>query len=98
MPITTQDVLHIAKLARIKLTPEEVEKFTSELSTILQFIEKLKELDTTEVPPVRGGSLLINQKREDIQMDSNLEQKQEVLLQMVPHKEKEWVKVKAIFE
>ncbi len=52
MAITKADVEKIAELARLELTPEETEAFTEQLGPILGFIEKLNELDTSEVQPM----------------------------------------------
>ena len=52
MPISKVDVEKIAELARLELTSEETESFTEQLSSILGHIDKLNELDTTDVPPM----------------------------------------------
>lgn len=52
MPITRSDVEKIAELARLELTAEESESFTLQLASILSHIDKLNELDTTDVPPM----------------------------------------------
>ena len=49
--IDREQVLHVARLARLRLTEEEVERMSSELSTILDHIEKIGELDLDEVEP-----------------------------------------------
>lgn len=45
MTVSPEDVRHIARLARLELTDEEVEQFRRELSTILAYVEKLEELE-----------------------------------------------------
>lgn len=52
MPISRVDVKKIAELARLELTVEETESFTGQLSSILGHIDKLNELDTTDVAPM----------------------------------------------
>src|SRR5881409_3638279 len=52
MPISRLDVEKIAELARLDLTAEETESFTSQLSSILGRIDKLNELDTADVAPM----------------------------------------------
>ena len=52
MPITRTDVEKIADLARLELTAEETDLFTEQLSSIIGYVEKLNELDTTNVPPM----------------------------------------------
>ena len=49
--IDREQVLHVARLARLRLSDEEVERMSSELSTILDHIEKINELDLDEVEP-----------------------------------------------
>lgn len=52
MPISKADVEKIAELARLELTVEEMESFTGQLSSILGHIDKLNELDTTNIAPM----------------------------------------------
>jgi aspartyl-tRNA(Asn)/glutamyl-tRNA(Gln) amidotransferase subunit C len=49
MPIERKDVLHVAKLSRLELRPEEVEPMLRDLSRILDYVEELRALDTTSV-------------------------------------------------
>ena len=49
--ITREQVLRVAELARLKISEEEVETFTKQLGSILEFIEQLKELDTSNIEP-----------------------------------------------
>ena len=49
--IDREQVLHVARLARLRLTDEEVERMSSELSSILDHIEKISELDLENVEP-----------------------------------------------
>lgn len=52
MPITREDVLKIAELSRLELTGDEVDAFTEQLGSILNHIDKLNELDTSNVEPL----------------------------------------------
>jgi aspartyl-tRNA(Asn)/glutamyl-tRNA(Gln) amidotransferase subunit C len=56
MAVTREDVVHVAGLARLRLTEEEIERFTVQLSGILQHMEELKELDVSGVEPVGGAA------------------------------------------
>ena len=51
MTITRDDVLHVARLARLALTEEEIERLEGELSAILSAVGKVAELDLTRVEP-----------------------------------------------
>jgi aspartyl-tRNA(Asn)/glutamyl-tRNA(Gln) amidotransferase subunit C len=57
MSLTIQQVEHIARLARLQLTGEQKERYRGQLSTILDHIAKLQELDTRRIPPTVSGSL-----------------------------------------
>ena len=65
MAVTIKDVEHIAKLARLEFTEAEKEKFTYQLNQILAHIEKLNELDTTNVEPLSQVIELKNVFRKD---------------------------------
>ncbi|MCU1420533.1 MAG: Asp-tRNA(Asn)/Glu-tRNA(Gln) amidotransferase GatCAB subunit [Microbacteriaceae bacterium] len=64
--ITTDVVAHLANLARIGLTPDEIEKLTGELGVILEAIEKVSEVATPDVPATSHPIRLVNVFRPDI--------------------------------
>jgi aspartyl-tRNA(Asn)/glutamyl-tRNA(Gln) amidotransferase subunit C len=63
--LTEAQVRHIAKLARLTLSDAEVKKFASELTAILDYVEVLKEVDTSKVAPAAQVTGLQNSLRED---------------------------------
>ena len=63
--ISEKEVKHVAKLARIALTQKEVKKFQKELSKILDYIEKLKEVDISKTKPFSFSLPIKNIMRED---------------------------------
>lgn len=65
MSATEIDVKYVAHLARIALTPEEEQKLGAQLGHILGYIEKLKELDVTNVEPTAHAVPLVNVTRPD---------------------------------
>lgn len=65
MKITRDDVEHIAELARLSFSHEEIELFSSQLNDILIYIEKLNELDTQNVQPTTHAHELVNRFRDD---------------------------------
>ncbi|MBA2384441.1 MAG: Asp-tRNA(Asn)/Glu-tRNA(Gln) amidotransferase subunit GatC [Actinobacteria bacterium] len=65
MAITREEVLHVAKLARLELTDEEVERLTRELGAILEAVSKVSELDLTDVPPTSHPLAVVNSWGED---------------------------------
>ncbi len=65
MAITREEVLHVAKLARLDLSEQEVERLTGELSAILEAVSKVSELDLSDVPPTSHPLAVVNQWAED---------------------------------
>jgi len=65
MAITREEVLHVAKLARLELTVEEVERLTEQLGAILEAVSKVSELDLSDVPPTSHPLELVNTWGED---------------------------------
>lgn len=73
--LTKADVLHIAKLARLELTDKEIEKFLPQLSSVVEFIGQLNEVDTTNTEPTSQTTGLENVERADeINLQSSLDQ------------------------
>ena len=65
LEITREEVLHVAKLARLALTEEEIERFRGQLSAILEAVGKVSELDLEGVPPTSHPLDLVNVYAED---------------------------------
>ena len=65
MAITREEVLHVARLASLELTEDEVERLTGELSAILEAVSKVSELDLSDVPPTSHPLELVNAWAED---------------------------------
>ncbi len=55
MAITKEGVQNVADLARLRLTGEDAELYAGQLGRILDYVEKLSEVDTTGIPPTTGG-------------------------------------------
>ena len=95
MPLERADVEHIAALARIGLTEEELETFQGQLSDILDQFELLKQLDTSAVEPT-GHAVEVNSvMREDV---PNEPLDPEETLQNAPRREEDFFRVKAVLE
>lgn len=65
MPAIEIDVRYVAHLARLHLTPEEEKKFGAQLGQVLGYVEKLKELDVSNVEPTAHAVPLVNVTRPD---------------------------------
>ena len=65
MRITREEVLHVAELARLEFEPAEIDAFTEQLSAILEYVDKLAELDLEGVEPMAHVHEAVNAFRED---------------------------------
>ncbi len=65
MKLSREEVLHIARLARLGLTEAEVDKLREQLSNILENFDVLKRVDTADVPPTAQSIALQNVMRDD---------------------------------
>ena len=91
--IDSEQVRKVAYLARLELTPEEEEKFTTQLASILDYFEQLSELDVNNVPPTARAIDVSNVTRADeLQPYANRED----ILQSAPQQEGDFFKVPKI--
>ncbi len=99
--INQEQVNHIAKLARIKLTKQEVKKFQKELSAILDYIKTLNEVDVSKIEPTFHASEDFIDEKILMRPDKSESQPEEVvdeLIKSAPDKKARHIKVKAIFQ
>lgn len=89
------DVDYVAKLARLKLTEEEKKEFSKQFEDILKYINKLKELDVTDVEPTFHAIEIKNVFREDEVKPSDMA---EDILSNAPEREGSFFKVKKVIE
>jgi aspartyl-tRNA(Asn)/glutamyl-tRNA(Gln) amidotransferase subunit C len=66
MSLSNADVAKVALLARLRLSPDEIEMFTGQLNSIVDYVAQLQELDTTGVEPLAHGIELRNVFRDDV--------------------------------
>ena len=66
MKIDRTIVEHIAELARLELTEDEIERYAEQLSAILEYAERLQDIDTDAIPPTASVLPLRNVLREDV--------------------------------
>jgi aspartyl-tRNA(Asn)/glutamyl-tRNA(Gln) amidotransferase subunit C len=90
--LTRDDVLKLARLARLTITDEEVEEYRSELTAILGYVEQLKNVDVTGLTPTSQVTGLTNVMRDDTIVDYGTTA--DDLLRIVPNKEDRLIKVK----
>ncbi|PID32400.1 Asp-tRNA(Asn)/Glu-tRNA(Gln) amidotransferase GatCAB subunit C [Candidatus Saccharibacteria bacterium] len=90
--ITRDDVLKLAKLARIDVTDDEVDAFAKEFSAILEYVEQLQDVDTEGLKPTSQVTGLTNVMRPDVVRDYGY--KPHDLLANVPATQNDHIKVK----
>jgi aspartyl-tRNA(Asn)/glutamyl-tRNA(Gln) amidotransferase subunit C len=95
MSISIKDVEKIAELARLNLTPEEKNKFTKQFNIILEYFNKLNELDTSRIEPLSHTLDISNIFRED-QVQPSLPV--EKVLENAPDKTGNYFKVPKVIE
>jgi aspartyl-tRNA(Asn)/glutamyl-tRNA(Gln) amidotransferase subunit C len=93
--ISKEEVQHIAKLARLGLTEKEVEKYQKELSLILDYFEKLKEVDVSGIEPTSHSIKVENVMRQDEAKGRGTGKK---LMELAPDKKDDYLKVKSILK
>jgi aspartyl-tRNA(Asn)/glutamyl-tRNA(Gln) amidotransferase subunit C len=95
MALTREQVQHIANLARLELSDEELERYRQQLSAILDYFEQLQTIDTEKIPPTTGISAVeANLRADEPQTSLDVEE----LLQNAPKQEARQFKVPPVFD
>jgi len=98
MALSEKDIEHVANLARIELGNKEKKKYTEELSVILDFVNQLQELDTSNIEPLYQVTGLVNSTRKDgkpLFLDgSHIDE----MISQAPESENNFIKVKAVLD
>ena len=90
--LTRDDVLKLARLARLELSDDEIETFRNELDEILGYVEQLDAVDVTGLEPTSQVTGLVNVAREDVEKSYGYEPQD--LLKNVPRTDDDHIKVK----
>ena len=67
MKITKDEILHVAQLARLELDEASVEKFAVQIGNILDYVDQLRQVETSGIPPTSHALALTNAFREDVE-------------------------------
>ena len=95
MRLTEEEVRHVAALARVAMTDDEVELMRSQLSNILEHVSVLNEVDTDGVEPTGHSVDVTSVMRDDEVRDSS---PREDVLTNAPSRQDEFIRVKAVLE
>src|SRR4051812_42178141 len=90
--LSRDDVLKLARLARLDLTDEEVDEFAGELSAVLGYVEQLKNVEVSGLKPTSQVTGLKNVMREDTVIDYGMTPQD--LMRNVPQTQDDHIKVK----
>jgi len=94
--LSQEEVAHIAKLSRLNLTSEEEEKYSTQLSSVLEYVGLLDEVDTDGVDPLNNVTGLENIYAADIVDQSEIEQSD--IAKNAPKFEDGFFQVPGVFE
>ena len=93
--LSKKEIEHIASLSRLEISGKEKEKFSKDLSVILDYVEKLNELDAKNIEPISQITNLKNTMRTDEKKSQPREIKDRIL-ENVPSMKNGYVKVKTV--
>ena len=94
--LTKEEVAHVAHLARLDVTDAELEKYTEQLSAILDYVDQLSEVNTDGIEPLAQTTGLVNVLQQDAEAADMVSR--EDFLAGAPAAEPPYVKVKAVLE
>ena len=95
MSLTPDDVAKVALLARLRVSPEELQMFTGQLNSIVDHVAQLQELDTSQVEPLAHGIEVRNVFRDDVRGEAL---PREAALQNAPRRNQESFLVPAVLD
>ena len=95
MPLSEEEVLHVAQLARVRLTDADVAKFQGQLSQILDHFDLLRQIDTEDVPPTSHPLALDAVMEADAVLPSL---PRDAVLQNAPIEQDGFLRVRAVLE
>lgn len=95
MKLSREEVLHIARLARVALTEAEITRMSEQLSNLLEHFEVLQQVDTEGIPPTAQSVALQSVMRDDVVAPSL---SQDDVLANAPRREDDCFRVRAVLE
>ncbi len=95
--LNKEEIIKIAKLANIEINDIDLEMYQSQLSSILEYVKKLNEVDTAGIEPMAHAGNLDNPMRDDVVVDQTPSTKKKLIDSFTDNEEK-LMKVKAVFE
>ena len=96
MPITPEEIRHLATLSRLKLDEEAVPGYAKDLDAIVGYVDQLRELDTTGVPEMMHVEDVTNVWREDVVAGCDVDERMRMIAAF-PRKSGDLLEVDAVF-
>ena len=93
--ITSDDVRKVAKLCRLEIPEDDIEKYSNQLEGILEYIAQLERIDTLNVPPTTRAVEVVNVFREDTIVSSSSDVRDKIL-DLAPQREGQFFRVPKI--
>ena len=93
--ISSDDVRKVAKLARLNLKEDLIEKYTVQLEKILGYVAQLEQVDTTDIIPTARAVEVVNVVRDDVVETTDV---RDDLIDLAPHREGDFYRVPKILE
>lgn len=97
MSLSREEILKISELAHIKLADDEIEKFRDQMSSVLEYVGQLSDVDVKGVEPAAHISGVSNVLRDDVVLPADRATR-DALLEEAPEREGDLIKVKAVFK
>ncbi len=97
MSLSNEEIRHIAKLARLHIEEDEIEDYREKIGSILEYVEKLQELNTDDVPELQHAADVSNVFRSD-EIEGCGEDVKKRILDNFSNREGDLLKVQAVFE
>jgi len=97
MPLTSDEITHIAKLARLHITDVEVEQYKQQLGSILEYVQKLQEVNTDDVAELQHALDVTNVFREDVEVTCDPEVRRRAI-ENFSSRSGDLLEVQAVFE
>ncbi len=98
MKVTEQDVRYVEDLANLELTPAERERMIKDLNSILEYVDRLNQLDTSEVPPMAQVSAGLPPMREDAVDATGQRLERDTVMRNAPETDGTFFKVPKVIE
>lgn len=95
MPVTKEEVKYVANLARLNLSEDEVNRLMGDMNSILEYMDLLNKVDTSQVEPLEHVTELISYFREDVALDPL---NHELALKNAPDADSDYFRVPKVIE